>query len=106
VSDRLQPLSETAMETLRQVVALYNATAPCFADKVFPLGRQDAAPNGPTGLAGLESQTGRRALIFFGDASQARECAPSEFASLFDKAPQMGDEGSNQFSPAYLWADP
>jgi alpha-galactosidase len=105
VSDRLQPISESAMNELRRVVALYKTTAPCFAGEVFPVGQQNAALDGPCGLAGIDAETGKRAVVFFGAASGARDYAPQEFTSLFDDAPQLGDAGSDQFSPAYLWTD-
>jgi len=105
VSDRLQPLTAAAMDALRRAVVLFKATAPCFAGEIFPLGQQNATLNGPCGLAGMDLQSGRRAVVFFGSVQQARDCAPPEFMSLFDTAPQMGDEGSDQFPAAYLWTD-
>lgn len=105
VSDRLLSLSPDGLNALRDAIALYRNTAACFDGEVFPIGQQNAALGGPCGLAGIETSTRRRALVFFGAAPEARGHVPPEFLSLLDNQPRMGDGGSDQFTEAYLWAD-
>lgn len=104
VSDRLKPLTEAARVTLRQYVDLFARTRSCFAGDVYPLGGQLDTLHGPAGLAGVDPATGRRAVVCFGATPQAaRSLVPDDFKALVARNPLIGDEGSDQFTSAYLW---
>lgn len=104
VSDRLLPLTPAARESLRRYVELFNKTAPCFAGDVVPFGAQAETLAGPAGIAARDPATGRRAVVFFGDAPElAMGCVPAEFRDLVSGRPVIGDAGTDQFSGAWLW---
>lgn len=104
VSDRLHPLTVDARLKLRRFIELFHMTADCFAGECYPLGDQGATLEGPAGIAALDPTTGRRAIVLFGVApSSAAAFVPQDFRALVAKEPDAGDEGTNQFTSAYLW---
>ncbi len=104
MSDRLNPPTEAARVTLRQYVDLFARTRSCFGGDVYPLGGQLDTLHGPAGLAAVDPATGRRAVVFFGATPQAaRSLVPDDFKALVAQNPLTGDEGTDQFTSAYLW---
>lgn len=104
VSDRLKPLTEAARATLRQYVGLFAGTAACFAGEVRAIGDQQDTKEGPTGLLAVDPTAGRRAVVLFGVApSAAASFVPKDFQALVAEGPAIGDEGTDQFTSAYLW---
>lgn len=104
VSDRLKPLTEAARVKLRWYLNLFGRTAACFAGEVRTIGDQQNTKEGPTGLVALDPITGNRAVLLFGASpSTAASVVPEDFQSLVAKEPIAGDEGTDQFTSAYLW---
>lgn len=105
-SDRLASITPAGRETLRRYVALFHRAAPCFAGDVFPFGNQADSLDGPTGIAGFDPVSGRRAVVSFGASSEATaELVPAEFHALVSGKPLIGDAGTDQFVGAWLWLE-
>ena len=91
-SDRLAPLTAEGRETLRRYVELFHRAAPCFAGEVFPVGHQADSLAGPTGIAGIDPATGRRAGVVFGASPEAAAALREHLAGCVDCALRMAAE--------------
>ncbi len=106
LSDRLVPMTAEGRSALADYVRAFTLTKACFDGAIERIGRQADVLDGPVGFAAT-SDAGDRALLLFGvSADEADAHCPRSHADLLVNAPLVGDEGTDQFTSAYLWYAP
>lgn len=106
LNDRAHELGPVGLERLGAFLSHFNRTRDAFAGDLTFIGEQVDTYDGISGIAAVDPDSGKRAVVVFGaDLARASAALPDGFADLAMAGPRTGDDGSEQFAPAYLFYD-
>ncbi|NLG96019.1 MAG: alpha-galactosidase [Chloroflexi bacterium] len=106
LNDRAHEFTPGGRAELRRYLEHFKRTRAAFAGDLTFIGTQEGTCCGISGIAGIDRATGKRAAVIFGArCDEAVAQLPEEFSSLATIGMRVGDDGSEQFVPAYLFYD-
>jgi hypothetical protein len=104
LNDRAHEFGPAGQQRLKVFLEHFRRSSAAFAGDLTFIGEQWDADEGITGMAGVDLASGQRAAVVFGaDAASAAAYLPRGFEPLARRGPIIGDDGDEQFAPAYLF---